>query len=157
MKVKINPCVRKHTQASQDTHVGLSMFIKANRKLIRIIGCEGFARMPESAGICRWTQGCHICTACLWLNPFSLVKISRGAAAERTLHEHFPQARTSCTAVEPACCAAHWCSRSSAPQKASATRGTFSPAAWYPSQNCGTHKSCPHGHHSHTGSLTQCW
>lgn len=32
-----------------------------------------------------------------------------------SLHEHFPQVRTSCTAVEPACHAAH---RSSAPQKA---------------------------------------
>lgn len=48
--------------------------------------------MPESAGNYRWTQGCHICTAFLWLNPFCLVKISRGAAAGismDSLHEHF--------------------------------------------------------------------
>lgn len=145
MKVKRNPCVRRHTEASQGTHIGLSVLIKVNRRLIWVIGCGG---MPESTRIYRWTRGCYICTAFLWLSPFCLVKIFRGAAAEismGSLHEHFPRVRTSCTTVEPAHWAARRCSRSSAPQKASATGGTFSPTAWCPSQNCGIHRSAHMG------------
>lgn len=39
------------------------MLIKANMRLIWVIECRGCARMPESTGIYRWTQGC---TAFLW-------------------------------------------------------------------------------------------
>lgn len=117
-------------------------------------------RVPESTSfIYRWTQGSHTSTAFLWLSPFCLLKISRGAAAEISvdyLHEHFPRVKTSCATVEPALCAAHACAvgplLSRRPQPVGARSVQLLDVL--PKTVGFVSKSHPCGHHSHGGNLT---
>ena len=123
------------------------------------MGVEVCVKVPESASIHRWTQGSCTSAAFLWLSPFCLLKISRGAVAEVLvdyLYEHFPWVKTSCTTVEPVCCAAHACAvgppLSKKPHPLGARSVQLLDAV--PKTVGFMSNSHPRGHHSHAGDLT---